>query len=274
MAKAAQAPKQKSSEFSELAGEVADELTSRALIERRQLREQAEQIFRGAVIEGRDLDYNEIDFLSGEVNYDPKKIKDEMRRMTEVVRNELIVGDSATRAKHTQNAAAAQAELLARGPEITEKITELQAELARLEKTAADFVRREEQIQIGLERLKKLAPPLAIARYNAKFSNLSQTLYKEINANKIDLQGYRVALSKDTHNQTDLQDLWLSYREFMVQSTDSSRRLSYAMRPEWQDERRRMQEMIPQLEQDIEEMQAKYDAELADIEADLQVYWN
>lgn len=266
MAKAKQAV----SEFSELAGEVASQL----LINRRKLLDQAEAIIRGAVEAGRDLDYNEIDFLSGEVNFDQRKIKDEVRRLTDVVRTQAIVGDSATRAKHTQNTEAALADLKQRVPELDEQIAQLQAEKARLEKTAADFVRREEQIQVGLERLKTLAPPLSIARYNAKFQNLSQTLYREINANKIDLQGYKVALSKDTHNQQDLQDMWLTQREYMVQSVESgSRRLLYSMRPEWQDERRRMQEMIPQLEQDIAAMQEKYDAELADIEADLQVYW-
>lgn len=266
MAKAAKAK----SEFSELASEVASQL----LINRRKLLEQAEAIIRGAVEQGRELNYSEIDFLSGEVNFDQRKIKDEMRRLSDVVRTQAIVGDSATRAKHKQNAEAAQADLVQRVPELDEQIAQLQAEKERLEKTAAGFIQREEQIAIGLERLKTLAPPLSIAKYNAKFQNLGRTVYKALNDTKAELNGYKVILSRDTNNQQDLQDLWLHCREFMTQST-TNRHLTYAVKPaEWAAECQRMREMIPQLEQEVAAMQEQYDSELADIEADLQVYWN
>lgn len=262
--------KQAKSEFSELAGEVASQL----LINRRKLLEQAEAIIRGAVEAGRELNYSEIDFLSGEVNFDQRKIKDEMRRLTDVVRTQAIVGDSATRAKHKQNAEAAQADLVQRVPELDEQIAQLQAEKARLEKTAADFVRREEQIAVGLERLKTLAPPLSIARYNAKRSNLDSLLMRQILDTGTELQHYQVLLAKDTNNQQDLQDLWLHCREFMTQ-VNTNRQLSYAVKPaEWAAECQRMREMIPQLEQDIAAMQEQYDSELADIESELQIYWN
>ncbi|MCC7336176.1 MAG: hypothetical protein IT422_13880 [Pirellulaceae bacterium] len=263
----------KTTEIQELANEVASQIKKN----RRLVLQQAEQVIRAAVEEGRPLDYEEIEFLTAEAGFDRPRINTEMRRLNRVIQLQQRAGTTADRSKLVKHVEATAAEFASRGPELEAQIQQLQAERDKLEKASTTAQRRHEEVLAALDGLTKCVPATIAAANNAKRGTLKNTVGRELSEMQIDLAQIKLLVAGPVAGSRNPEFYWHSLQSFdrdlVVVTHDAGRQIRYSYSDKWPEAKAQLESELPKREADIQALETQLATELAALESELQVYW-
>jgi hypothetical protein len=253
----------------EMVGEAHDMLANRKLV-----LAEAEKILERQCNESRQLSYEETDFLNNVVGWTRQKISENSRRVSRRIMLQHVAGTSDDRKELDKLTAAAQAELANRGPGIEAEIARLQTELAGLDKKAASFTKRQEEVQTALEQLTKLCSPEVQQTVDCRVQHIEQTLGRDILDATTDLNAIKgvVAGPVDKHDSHYWTRLKLFDRSLVDEGAQADW-VTYSYSSAWPAAKDKLLAEIATRESQIAELEARRAVELEKVEADLRQYW-
>lgn len=257
--------------LSELTQSVAEEM----LAQRAKVQQAAEEMILTAVREDRDFRFDELEFLTSEANYGKQKIAAERRRLGRVVRFQMVAGDSKKRAEVDAKLAAAESVFAKRYPELQAIIDQAVAEQTSITKTRDSLKRCKSEIDAALENLKAVVSPCVAARCSARRAAIKQTLGREYHDALGELSEIEAMLAGPGEDDSAYFTTVRMYDPSLVVRTEGhNRSISYDYSEKWPAFKDACIAELPSRRENVAQLKADFEGELASLESELQQYWN
>ena len=120
--------------------------------------EEADRVLAEIVRANRRATSGELAYFQSELRWDERQVKNELRRMGNVLRDRAIAGTASDRAAAQAEAEVADGILQREGVKVAAKIAELQSKLASMERDAKLSAQRVADQDQAVERLRNNAP--------------------------------------------------------------------------------------------------------------------
>jgi hypothetical protein len=236
---------------------------------------EADQLLREIAGANRQPTYAETVFFTRECGWSDVTIREQLRRMTNVLRLESIAGSPADREAAGIEATTAASVLGKESPKIIDQIEKLQSKLNGLERDARLSAKRVTEQSEAVQQLRGLCPEHVFKSVNAKRNLLDQTLMRSIldietRINEIECC---LAPSKYPTEAAYLESLERSFPG-AVNRTNHGQMFRRQLTAQWPSIRAEIENELAELQAKIEPLQTQYDTELARIEKPLSYYGN
>jgi len=236
--------------------------------------EHADEILEEMFRDDRPANFEELDFLTSVVGWSRTQQNENYRRVARRVRLQQIAGTSQDRDDLKKFSESAQAAFEAKGPELLDQITKLQAEHAKLEKTATSSARRFEETQNALQELTQVCSPSVAAAVASRCSAIEHDLGQHVSDLRGKLHQIENILKGPEAQRHNLGwDQLRKFDESLVITTVTNGMISYSFSPAWPAAKAKMQAEIPGRQVEIERMQKLLDEALEKAREPLRQYW-
>lgn len=231
--------------------------------------ESADLLLRDIVLRDQTPTYAEAVAFKQKMNWNEKEIRDQLRRMHSVLRQQAIAGSPASREATEQEAATATAVAEKEIPKLDEQIAKLQAKREGLERDKRLAVKRCEEQRQAVQQLRGLVPKHIRENVNHAVNAIESTIGRQI----LDM-GARIGEleccldpSRYRDEQAYLEGLQRSFRQAVI--VGSNRR---ALSPEWPTIRNGIQSELADLKERIEPLRAQRQELTEQAEKPLEFY--
>ncbi|TWU36025.1 hypothetical protein [Novipirellula artificiosorum] len=234
---------------------------------------EADQLLRELVIANRAANYKEMIYFR-ERGWDESRVKSERRRMHNVIRDEAIAGDLATR-KASQVEAKKSGEVLAsEGPKLDAQIDALQKQRDALERDARLAKKRVTDQTEAVVRLRELAPEHVRESANEQRRLVKSSLGKTLGEKKIRLNELDCCLDPGKYGddvKKYLEQVKRSVPGAVIERNIHGRR-ELQFSADWMDIEKHLREEKRELEPEIAKLESELSAALQAIEESLDYY--
>lgn len=212
-------------------------------------------------------------YFARNLSWDEAKVKDELRRMSSVLRLESIAGRPEDREAASIEATTAEQVLAKESPKITEQIEKLQAKLRSIEADARLGRKRCEEQAEACRQLRALAPQHVRDAVRSAVQLLDNTAMRWILDAEVRANELECCLTPSRYPSEDayLESLERSAHDAVVRVVTNNtfrRRLS----AEWSTIKASMEAELAELRSELETKRADYNEKLAAIEKPLDHY--
>jgi len=239
--------------------------------------ESADLLLRDIVLRDQTPTYAEATAFKQKMNWDEKDIRDQLRRMHSVLRQQGIAGSPASREATEQEAATATAVADKEVPKIDEQIAKLQAKRDGLERDKRLAVKRCEEQRQAVQQLRGLVPKHIRENVNHAVNAIESTIGRQILDMGARIGELECCLDPSRHRdeQFYLEMLQRSFRPAVIVNEYHRRALS----PEWPAIRSSIQRELAELKEQIEPLKAQRQQLTEQAEKPLEFYadpenWN
>jgi len=219
---------------------------------------EADDLLREIVHTNRRPTFAELTFFHRECGWNELRVKQELRRMGDVLRQQAIGGTPADREASAKEAATAAAIAEKESPKLVAKIEELQAKLNGLERDAKLSAKRCEEQSEAVQRLRELVPEHIAGAVQSEVDRIEHSIGQEMRDAEIRLNELECCLdpSRYKNEQTYLQTLERSFRKavFVVPGDGFIKR---AASPEWPTIKAQIQSELAELKPRIETLRTQ-----------------
>ena len=216
---------------------------------------EAELLLRDIVLRDQIPTYAEAVALKQKLNWDEKEIRDQLRRMHSVLRQQGIAGSPANREATEQEAATAAAVADKEVPKIDEQIAKLQAKRDGLERDKRLAVKRCEEQRQAVQQLRGLAPKHIKEKVNHAVNAIETTIARKINDMEVRINELECCLdpSRYADEKAYFEALHRSFRPAVIVNEYHR----WALSPEWPAIRNGIQSELVDLKERIEPLRAQ-----------------
>lgn len=254
---------------------VGDAVIDKLAIRQHELEEKAEDVLSVAVKEDRDLTYEESMFLYRELSWDRHEQSRQMKRMGRVLRAQAICGTTNDRAELANRVSDCDRKLQEDGEQLRAEIEERQKALGKLEQDARLAHKRLEEVNDHLEILKQQAPPWAQKEATHRRRIINETTRAALHELETDVRHAEVLSDPSRHrNPQAYVDCVKLYDSKMIETGHTDAGVYFErLSPEWSKHVTDMQAELPEKRQRLEQLREQVEAEYAQIDSVLEVYW-
>lgn len=239
--------------------------------------ESADVLLRDIVLRDQTPTYAETVTFKQKMGWDEKTIRDQLRRMHNVLRLQAIAGSPANREATIKEAETSAAVLENKRPKLLDTISKAEAELKRLEDDARKAAKRADEQRDATMRLRTLPTNAIREKVNHAVNAIENTIGRQI----LDM-GARIGElecwldpSQYPNEQAYLEGLQRSFRPAVIVNEYHRRALS----PEWPAIRSGIQRELAELKEQIEPLKVQRQQMTEQAEKPLDFYsdpenWN
>jgi len=235
--------------------------------------ESADDLLRDITLANRKPNYAETVFFQQKMGWDDIRVRDQLRRMHGVLRNQAIAGTPADRQAATTESETAGTIAEKELPKIDKKLADLQSQRDAIQRDARLSARRcEEQAQAVLQ-LRTMCPQHIQQRVESKVSTIANTLRRDV----IDAESRIHELqccttpAKYADENSYLEALKRSFRD-AVTVIDADRIRVIKLSPAWPGIRIAIEAELAELQSKLPGLQALYDDAIEAAEMPLNYY--
>lgn len=233
----------------------------------------ADELLREISTANRPATYEEFVYFQRELGWSETTVREQLRRMVNVMRFQSIAGTTADRKAAATEAATASSVLEKEGPKISDQIAKLQAKLSSMERDERLASKRVDEQGLAIEQLRKLAPVHIDDKFNSQKRLLKNTIRQQISDAEIRINELECCLNPSRYpRESDYLDaLQRSFRDAVeVRASNGMGRKSHSSK--WPSIRVELERELAELHAKMGPLQAQYDSELAKIESSLDYY--
>ena len=215
----------------------------------------------------------ELIYFDRHCGWDELKVRQEVRRMGNVLRLRSIAGTPSDREAAALEATTAAKILKTSGAKVQAKIDELQAKLNGLDRDARLSAKRVEEQAVAVQQLRGLVPQHVRDAVNVRVSAIEQSIGVEISNAEIRANELRCCLTPSLYKDqaSYLDALRRSFHD-AVASTNHGGFTKYSLSPAWPSIRSGIEAELTELEERLPKMRAEHDEAIATAEAPLNHY--
>lgn len=235
---------------------------------------EADQLLREIAGANRQPTYAETVFFTRECGWSDVTIREQLRRMVNVLRLQSISGTTADREAASKEAETATSVCKKESPKIIDQIEKLQSKLNQLERDERLATkRRDEQVE-AVGQLRSMTPEHVAKSVNERRSLLNNTLRRQISDIETRTQELECCLnpSKYRTEQDYFDTVQRCRHDAVLVSDDRNVRRKQLCPATWPTIRAELEAELSALREQIDPLQSQYDSEMAKIEADLNYY--
>lgn len=233
---------------------------------------EADELLRQITVDNRQPAYPEFVFFQ-KLGWNEKTVRDQLRRMHNVVRLQAVAGTPDDRLA-AQNEADTSAEVLAKeSPKLAAKIVELQSKLEGFHRDARLSEKRVADQTAAVQQLKELVPQNVSAQVNAERSVIEHSIGQILRDAEIRVNELECCLTpaKYPDEKTWLETLQRSFRD-AVEDVVSNRIMVRKLSPAWPSIRVAIENELIELQAKLVDMRAEYLAAIQQAELPLDHY--
>jgi len=235
--------------------------------------ESADDLLKDITVANRKPNHAETVFFQQKMGWDDIRVRDQLRRMHSVLRNQAIAGCEADR-QAAQDECKTSADVLSKEePKLTAKIAELQSKLASLERDARLSEKRVEEQSQAVLQLRELVPTHVRDFVNQAVGTIAHTLRREVLDAESRIHELQCCTtpSKYQNQPLYLEALKRSFREAITDHVEG-RSLTYRLAPAWPGIRIAIEAELAELQSKLPGLQALYDDAVRQAELPLDFY--
>jgi len=237
--------------------------------------ESAEELLKDITRANRKPNYPESVFFKQKMGWDEIRVRDQLRRMHGVLRNQAIAGTAADRQAQREEAETAAAVSEKELPKIDEQMAKLQAKRDAIEKDARLATRRCEESNEAVRQLKlpEALPKNVRDSVAVSVSEIENSIGHSVHESASRIHELECCLDPSRYRSESayLEALRRSFRAAITDHIEG-RSLSYRLSPEWPTIRAGLVTELAELQSRLVDMRAEHAAAIEVAERPLGFY--